>query len=369
MTVQQLQERITANSNAWHQTQDQREKTRLHEENVELYAQMDGLTGQTSDFNSASGRWSSSAAGSGDYQGVSAPEVKDLSGLVETRQKAALDQTLLNLERAYTDSVQSLKRERQAIGGAYQAARNNAAAVNEIEKVNANTYAAGKGLNSGAAGQIALSQSVAYQNGINTLNAQEANAYAENEEALSEMERDYNFAVAEAKAEGDYALADALYAEQSRFDQAQRQAWRDSEDQNREIYQLNRENRRYDTQQLLNAQQTAYDQQWADRKWNYQVEQDALDRQEAATNTAWEQARLDRNDSWDREKELASLAISRQNANTSGYNAATSRMNAQLRVAQELAGVGNFEGFRALGYTQGQVENMEAMWKEYMDMK
>lgn len=327
MTVQQLQERITANSNAWHQTQDQREKTRLHEENVELYAQMDGLTGQTSDFNSASGRWSSAAAGLGDYQGVAAPEVKDLSGLVETRQKAALDQTLLNLERAYTDSVQSLKREKQAIGGAYQAARNNATAVNEIEKANANTYAAGKGLNSGAAGQIALSQSVAYQNGINTLNAQEANAYAENEETLSEMERDYNFAVAEAKTEGDYALADALY-----------------------------------------AQQTAYDQQWTDRKWNYQVEQAALDRQEAATNTAWEQARLDRKDSWDREKELASLVISRQNANTSGYNAATSRMNAQLRVAQELAGVGNFEGFRALGYTQGQVETMEAMWKEYMDM-
>lgn len=369
MTAQQLYERVYANSAAWHETEDPQERQRLHKENVELYGKLDGLTGQSSSFDSTTGRWSSTAAGEGNYVGTAAPEAEDLSDLVEARQKAATRQALVNLEQAYNDGVSALKAERESIGGSYQAARNLVAAQNEIEKHNANTYAAGRGLTDGAAGQIALSQSVAAQNDLNTLTGQEAAAYAENTRALSEMERDYNFAVAQAESEGDYALAQALYDEQSRFSEAQRQAWRDSEEENQAVYKLNRDNRRYTQEQAENQSQEAYDRVWKERSWNYQVEQDKLDRQEAAEQTAWERARLSANDQWERQQDLANRAIAQQNANTSAYNAQTSRVNTRLRVAQEMADVGNFEGFGALGYSESQIRSMEEMWRQLMAAK
>lgn len=179
------------------------------------------------------------------------------------------------------------------------------------------------------------------------------------------MEREYNFAVAEAKAEGNYALADALYDELSRFDSAQRQAWKDSEEQSQSIYKLNRDNRQYDLQQQAQSQKDAYEQMWDQRKWDYQVSQDALKQQ----NTLWEQARSERNDAWDHQSELASQSIQRQNAGTNSYNAYTSRLNTQLRIAQELAGMGDFQGFEALGYSKSQIAGMEEMWKAYMGQK
>lgn len=370
MTVQQLQDRISANSLAWHQTEDALERSRLHEENVKLYGTLDNLTGTQSEFDSGSGRWSSTAAGAGDYQGVTAPESGDRSALVAQRQQAATQQKLLGLSQAYESSMDELKRQRAAIGGTYQSARNTLAAQNEIEKQNANTYAVYSGLNAGASGQIALSQSVAHQNDLNTLSAQEANAYAENERAMSEMKRDYSFAMAEAEAEGDRALADALYEEQNRYEEAQRQAWQEEQEMGQKIYQLNRENRRYDTQQVQSAQQTAYDREWDEKKWNHQVSQDALEQ----ANTQWEQQRKERNDEWERQMDLAQQAVREKNADTSAanaatsrYSAATARMNTQLKVAQELANMGDFQGFSALGYSQTQIENMEAMWKRYME--
>lgn len=365
MTAQKLQEQIQANSLAWHESNDPEERNRLHEENVALYGKLDGLTGMTSGFDSASGRWSSSYAGGGDYQATAAPEVKDLSGLVLESQKAANQMALENLDRAYAESRDALKAERSAIGGTYQSARNATAGQNEVEQRNMKMYAMSSGLNSGAAGQIALSQSVAAQNDLNQLYAQEANAYAENDKALSEMEREYNFAVAQAKTEGDYALANALYDEMSRVDEAQRDLWKDTEEMNREVYKLNRDNRRYDTEQYAKQEQTAYDRAWDEKNWNYQVSQDAVKQ----ANTLWEQQRASGNDAWDRQMDLASQAIQRQNANTASANAATSRMNTQLRLAQELAGMGDFEGYGALGYSKSQISAMEEMWKNYMAMK
>lgn len=376
MTVQQLQDKINANSAAWHQTEDESERARLHEENVSLYGKLDALSGSTSQFDSASGRWNSQEAGEGNYQGVEAPEVRDLSGLVVEKQSAANEQALLELSRAYENSKAQLTAQRDAIAGGYRAARDSVAAQNEIEKQNANTYAAAAGLNSGAAGQIALSQSVAQQNDLNQLYAQEAAATAETDAALSEMEREYNFAVAEAKAEGDRALADALYDELSRFDSAQRQSWKDSEEQSQSIYKLNRDNYQYDLQQQAQSQKDAYEQMWDQRKWDYQVSQDALKQQNtlweqarSERNDAWSQARSERNDAWDHQSELASQAIQRQNAGTSSYNAYTSRLNTQLRIAQELANMGDFQGFEALGYSKSQIAGMEEMWKAYMNLK
>lgn len=360
MTVQELQDKIAANSKAWHDTDDDKERDRLHRENVDLHAQLDAQTGSQSSFDSGSGRWTVTAAGAGDYQGVGAPEVRDLSGQVEVLQRAATQQALVGLERAKEDSGEDLSRAREEVEATYASAKNRTAAQNEIERRNTNAWASDKGLSTGAAGQIALSQSVAAQGELAALEAQEAQELAALADRRSQMERDYDLAVAEAEAEGDYALADALYREASRFDQAQRDAWREQEDQAMDIYELNRANRQYDTKLQLDQEQRDYDRSqddWEHRfredQRDYDRGQDALDRAEKAEQTAW-----------DRERDLVSEGIRRQQvANT----AANQRRDDLVAIAKSLAAHGDFRGYLQLGYSQSQVESMEALWRGYME--
>lgn len=405
MTVQEIQERIAANSRAWHETEDKKKRKALHQENVELHGLLDNQTGSTSSFDSGTGRWTTTAAGAGNYQGQSAPEVTDLSGQIVARQEAATAKSVAALERAREKERQKLAESQREAGQDYQAARNRAAAENEVERKNLNRQANDYGLSSGAAGQVALSQSMALQGRLGALDAQEAAEAAKLDASRSEMERDYALAIAEAQAEGDLALADALYKEAARFDEAQRERWREQEAMGQDIYELAQEGRRYATQLQLSQEQRDYDRslddwehRWAEEeraydrgqdaldrqsaaeRWAYEKGQDALDRQEAAQERAYqrEQDVLDRQESaerWAYEKEQDALdrqetqAAQALRARSLRDDEAQTQFENALKLARERAELGDFQGYLGLGFSQSQVDTMTELWRYWKAYK
>ncbi len=351
MTVQEIQERIAANSRAWHETKDKRKRKTLHQENVALHGMLDNQTGSTSSFDSSTGRWTTTAAGAGSYRGQSVPEVTDLTDQVVARQEAATAKSVAALERAREKERQALAKAEGEAGQDYQAARNRAAAENEVEKKNLNRQANDYGLTSGAAGQVALSQSMALQNRLGALDAQEAEEASKLDASRSEMERDYALAIAEAKAEGDLALADALYKEAVRFDEAQRERWREQEAMGQDIYELAQDGQRYATELQLSQEQRDYDRslddwehRWAEEERVYDREQDALDRQAAQ----------------------ASLSLRAQGLRD---DEAQVRFENALKLARDQAEMGDFQGYLALGFSQSQVDAMNALWQRWKALK
>lgn len=376
MTVQQLKDQIAANSAAWHKTQDKAEREALHQANVELYGQLDAQTGSQSGFDAGTGKWSTTQPGTGTYQATGVPAVRELSDQVTKRQEAATQKAVTALERARSAARDTLEEERKAIPGQYAAAKNQTAAQNEIERHNTAAWANDRGLSAGAAGQIALSQSMAAQNDLNALALQETAAKDDVQRRKSQMEMDYDFAVAEAKAEGDLALADALYQEAIRFDAAQRQRWLDTEEMGRDVYALARENVLAEAKAQAQREAEAYEKEQDARKWSFELEERDHARAQEALNwafkleereydreqDAWERERKAANDAWDRQRDLVSENLRRQSI----YN--TSR-STQLRLAQDLADHGDFSGYKGLGYTQGQIDDMTKLWRKYMDEK
>ena len=79
------------------------------------------------------------------------------------------------------------------------------------------------GLNSGAFGQAALAQSNALQGNLNTLNTAQATAQADIERQRALLGQQYQLAILEAQANNDFELAQALYQEAVRQDEALRQ--------------------------------------------------------------------------------------------------------------------------------------------------
>lgn len=369
MTVQQLKDQIAANSAAWHKTTDEATRKKLHDDNIALYGQLDAQTGSQSGFDSTTGKWSTSGPGTGDYQATGAPEVRDLSGEVTRAQKAATEKAVAALERARSSALSKLNAEQAALPAQYTAAKNRTAAQNEIQRHNTAAQANDKGLSSGAAGQMALAQSVAAQNDLNALEVQQAAAKDDIQRRKSQMELDYDYAVAEAQAEGDYALAEALYKEASRFDTAQRQRWLDTEEMAKDTYELARDNVLAQAKTQAQAEEEAYQKRQDELNWAFKLDQRDYDRAQDAQSWAYkleerdyERSRTEANDAWDRQRDLVSESLRRQ----SNYN--TSR-NTQLRLAQDLADHGDFSGYAGLGYSQSQIDNMTALWKAYMEAK
>lgn len=367
MTVQEIQEKIAANSKAWHLTDDEKKREKLHQENVTLHGLLDNQTGSASTFDSVTGRWTTTAAGTGGYQAQSAPEVVDRSEEVRARQEAATAKSVAELERAKEQSRQALEAAQAEVERDYQAARNRAAADNEVAKKNLNRQVNDSGLGSGAAGQAALSQSVALQSRLGALDVQEAAEKAKLNS--SEMERDYDMAIAEAKAEGDYALADALYQEAARFDEAQRQQWRERENVGQKVYEMAQEEQRYATELQLSQEQRDYDRslddwehRWAENERAYERGQDALDRQETAEKWAYEKER----DALDRQEAQAAQTLRLQGLLD---DEAQTRFENALKLARDQAEVGDFQGYLALGFTQSQVDAMGVLWRYWKSLK
>jgi hypothetical protein len=283
-------DKMNRNSIAYYETTDPAERQRLHEENEALAAKL----GSAVAFDSGTGMWS----GRADQPQSSGT---NYSSWIEDMNKAQREATLAALRAAYEKNVAGLDRAQSAIAPQYQSARNEAAAQSELQKRNFAEYAAANGLNSGAGGQAQLAFANALQGNLSNLAAKEASTLADLELQRSQMETDYENAIAQAEAQGNYELAQQLYQEKVRQDEAMRQQmqWQAQMDLQTQQFQFNKD-------------QTAI----GNEQWNRQ--QDTSDQQ---------------------------------------YN-----QQFALKMAQELAQYGNFEGYRALGYTDEQIQSMRDYW-------
>lgn len=210
-TQEQIKAQMNANSNAWH-TASLEEKKRLEEANRQLASQLNQNGGSVS-FDPGSGTWSGTA---GSMTTPRLPVQEDLSDYLTQMHEAQKRAALAQINNAYQQNVNAINRAGEGVDTRYQNARNQAAGASELAARNFNEYAAASGLNSGAGGQAELARNVALQNSLGDIDTAEAQTYADLELQLANAETEYNNAIAEAEANGDAALAAALYQEKVR---------------------------------------------------------------------------------------------------------------------------------------------------------
>lgn len=225
----------------------------------------------------------------------------DYSPYIEDMNRAKREAALAALRAAYDKNVSWLNRAQDAIAPEYQSARNQAAGQAELQKKNFAEYANAQGLNSGAGGQAQLSFSNALQGNLSNISAKEASTMADLELQRSQMETDYNNAIAQAEAQGDYELAQQLYQEKVRQDEAMRQQM-----------------------------------QW----------QAQMDLQNQQFQFSKDQATIG-NEQWNKQFETGNQQYDQQFA---------------LRMAQEMAQYGDFDGYKAFGYSDTQIQGMKDYW-------
>ena len=236
---------VQNNSQKWHDSGA--DKSALHDRNVDLYKDIDAQTGFTSTYDGTSGKWSTvdssgnavnlkdyfaqedaeranrysgGGSASGSSGGGSYPSATDLSDYLKEMYAQNIAAQLEALRGAYEQNAADLKANAEQIPETYQAARNETAAQNELERRAFNEYAAARGLNTGTSGQAALANSSVLQGNLAEISGLEADALAQNALEQERLSIAYRSAIAEAQASGNSALAQALYQEYVRQDQA-----------------------------------------------------------------------------------------------------------------------------------------------------
>lgn len=144
--------------------------------------------------------------GSGIGQDAASQYLRDLYDQQTAANLAALKST-------YEQNVADVKANDDLISAAYAKQKNQTAAQNDLQRMQMNEYGLTHGLNTGTSGQMALAQNVAYQGNLAQLGTQEAQSLADNALNLEKLTAAYRNAIDQAKAEGNYQLAGALYEE------------------------------------------------------------------------------------------------------------------------------------------------------------
>ncbi len=261
-----------------------------------------GTAGQTVPFTGAGNGQSAAlpttvGTGTGGTAGsLSGYGINDYSDYIEAMNRYQQEAALAELRAAYEKNLAGLDRTQASIAPQYASARNQAAAQAAIQQQAFNEYAAANGLNTGVGGQAQLAFGNALQNDLSGINTAEANSMADLELQRSQAEIDYNNAIAQARAEGNYQLVQQLYQEKVRVDEAYREmiVW--------------------------------------------QAEQDLARQQMAISQNQWQQ-------SFD--------------ASQNQY-----AQEQALQTAATLAQIGDFSGYKALGYSDDQIAAMTAYYQQ-----
>lgn len=150
-----------------------------------------------------------------------------------------LEAQLAGLKSSYEQNVKDLQAEAEAIPKRYYEARNETAAQNELQRQYFNEMAAANGLNTGASGQAALASSATLQGNLSSISEQEKDALAANALEQNKLAIAYENAINQATASGNAAMAQALYNEWVRQDQANmaQQQWQAQFDFSKQQYQ------------------------------------------------------------------------------------------------------------------------------------
>lgn len=202
-----IKAQMNANSQAWHGATPEAKES-LHAQNEYLASQLGGTVA----YDANTGYWSGDAA----KKQTPSQSVSDLSSYINDMYSAQKKAALAELDAAYNKNLASINRAGVGLSEAYQNARNQTAGASELAKRNNAQYAAAYGLNTGTGGQMELARNVTLQNNLNNINTTEAQSLADLDLQRNNAEIEYNNAIAQAEAQGDYALANALYQEKVR---------------------------------------------------------------------------------------------------------------------------------------------------------
>lgn len=157
-----------------------------------------------------------------------------------------LEAQLAGLKSSYDQNVAELQAEAEAIPKRYYEARNEAAAQNDLQREYFNELAAANGLNTGTAGQAALANSATLQGNLSSISEQEKDALSANALEQNKLAIAYQNAINQATASGNASLAQALYQEYVRQDEAnmtaaqlaqEQQNWQSQFDFSKQQYQ------------------------------------------------------------------------------------------------------------------------------------
>ena len=205
----------------------------------------------------------SSSGSSGKSSGGGASSASDLTDYLKDMYAQNLEAQLAGLKSSYDQNVADLQAEAEAIPKRYYEARNETAAQNDIAREYFNELAAANGLNSGPAGQAALAHSAPLQGTLSRLSEQEKDALSANALEQNKLSIAYENAINEAKASGNAALAQALYQEYVRQEQANMNAallaqeqenWQAQFDTSRDQWQQEFDTSKQQWQDSMNAQ-------------------------------------------------------------------------------------------------------------------
>lgn len=120
---------------------------------------------------------------------------------------------LAALKSAYEQNTATLDASRAQIAPVYDIARNSAANQNALSRGAFQEMAVANGLNTGTTGQAALAQDVVLQQNLSQIDREQAEKTAAIDLQRSQLDTEYQNAIAEAQATGNAELANALYEE------------------------------------------------------------------------------------------------------------------------------------------------------------
>ena len=202
----------------------------------------------------------------GSYGGGYGADISDASQYLRDMYAQQIAAELASLKATYEQNLADISAQDDLISSTYAQQRNQAAAQNDLQRMQMNEYGIMRGLSSGASGQMALAQSAALQGSLAQLGTQEAQSLSDNALSRQKLTIAYRNAADQAAAEGNAKLASALYDE-------------------------------YVRQQELALQQQAAAQEQAnwEAKMAYQQQQDALAQQNWQAQFDYQKAQDDLN--------------------------------------------------------------------------
>ena len=202
----------------------------------------------------------------GSYGGGYGADISDASQYLRDMYAQQIAAELASLKATYEQNLADISAQDDLISSTYAKQRNQAAAQNDLQRMQMNEYGIMRGLSSGASGQMALAQSAALQGSLAQLGTQEAQSLSDNALSRQKLTIAYRNAADQAAAEGNAQLASALYNE-------------------------------YVRQQELALQQQAAAQEQAnwEAKMAYQQQQDALAQQNWQAQFDYQKAQDDLN--------------------------------------------------------------------------
>lgn len=189
---------------------------------------------------------------------VALPSATPQNEYIQDLYKAQQESQMAALESAYNQKIMNFDAANEKIEPVYQAARNQTAGSAAVANRNFDQRAAATGLNSGTSGQAALARSNVLQSNLNAINVEEANAKNDLQNQRLQTQQAYLDAIAQAKADGSYALAEALYNEALRVDNSMVDTAYKEAVLNQQVDQTNYERRMYQQEldRALAAQNT-----------------------------------------------------------------------------------------------------------------